>query len=929
MAQSTVTNDGIQLYVPGTYTSAKVEPASGSVASLGVVTIIGEANEGPSWQQEAQLEDNAFTPDQLAEVIQKYGSGNIVEAFLKLGAAANDPNIVGAVSLIRILKTNNSQAASGTISRPGFGTYATLTASKRGEPGNLIKWRSEVSVQESAPDTGSFSYAPFYAGSVAMGIRTNGGAQKSITISSLESPTALATAIEDLPYGILATGGQEAEPLTGKSGLTLTAAAPTASTLVITLQSSNLWAPAPAVGDTLVIPSTGQFGAATTSTIAGGSSENVASYIVTGVTNTASSATITCARITAGSCVAIGGVVSAGEKDIITYKPLRIRNFTGSDRDSNVGISGQYTILSNDGTNVVVQIPVGQSWAAQPQAGDQIRVSAAFGGLTAGFYQVTSATSSTVSFYRLSNGSAGTTTLPPNIVSPITSSTEPFEVRKSTIDGLGKSMEITGSLESTFLNSSTLAGAGLSNTLQTSSAEQQNLFTISKQSLSQSFASGGEIMLSVGSTSASSSIEVGSSGITFKVGASTIFSTSYSQFKTLSDLVSYINSQTGWSASLGSNRFQSIRPSSLDRGTYSATGASGFAPARLKRDASSWFEAVSGSTLATPSLSSQSGQPEVSTPDKFLSGGTKAGSTSAEVIAAVDACEALTTNFIVPLFSRDADADIADGLTESSSTYAIDAINAYVKSHAIKMSAVEMRSNRLGLGSKRASYSACKDAAGSLSSFRFGLAFQDVKTVSADGSIKQFQPWMTAVVAAGMSAAAGYKGIVKKFANVSGLISPFGDFNPRNPGNAKDALKSGLLVMEPVNTGGFRWMSDQLTYTADNNFVYNSIQAVYLVDLIILTLNDRYDRAAVGQSVADISADTALGILAGEMFNYKRLKWIAASDGDGGLPAPEGYRNAKANIKGGTLSISCEIFLANLLYFVPIYLSISQVTQEA
>lgn len=924
MAQSTVTNDGIQLVNPGTYVSTKVQAGQGNIAAAGVVTLVGEADEGPGWQDESSIEDVAFTPDQYADVLLKYGSGRLVEAFRQCIAAANDPNIVGAVNLVRMVKTNRSVAASGMLSRIGFGDFASLSALRRGAPGNLIKYRSEVGKAEVAPDTASFSYAPALAGSTSLKLRINGGAQKSVTISAKQAPDTVAAAIEDVNLGILATGGSRAEPLSGKVALSLSASAPDTSTLVIQLQTGNLWNPAPAAGDTLVIPAVGDYGAVASSVIAGGSNENVGSYIVTGVVNTAALATITCKRVTGTGCIAASGAVSAAEDDIIVFKPLRIRNASGMDREANVGISGQYTIVSNDGTNVVVQIPSAQAWNAQPQVGDQLVVKTAFGGLNAGFYAVTAASSSTVSFYRLSNGSAGSTALPANIVSPIVAGSEPFYVMKPVIDGLGKSMEILGSLESIFLNSSTQSGAGLSNSLLVSASEYQNVFTISKQSLSEAFSVGGEIMISIGSTAASAKVEVSASSIDLKVGATVVLSALFSQIKTLTDLADIINAQSDWSAAVSSARFGLVNPSKLDRGVFDAVGAAGLRPARLKRDASQWAAIVSGSTLAAPALVGQSGLPEAISPDRFLSGGSKQGSSSADVVAAIDAVEKLDTNFVNTLFSRDASEDINDGLTESASTYTIDAINAYLSAHAIKMSAVKMRKNRLAIASKRAAYADIKEASGELSNFRCALAFQDVKSVAPDGTIQQFHPWMAGVVAAGMSAAAGYKGIVKKFANVTGIVSPMGDFNPRNPGESEDALKSGLLFMESVSTGGFRWVSDQTTYSVDNNFVYNSIQACYISDLITLTLIDRFDRAAVGQSVADITAGGALGILAGEMFNFKRLKWIAASD-----DAPEGYKNAKARLRGGVLELYCEIKLAGLIYFVPIYLTVSQVQQEA
>jgi hypothetical protein len=203
------------------------------------------------------------------------------------------------------------------------------------------------------------------------------------------------------------------------------------------------------------------------------------------------------------------------------------------------------------------------------------------------------------------------------------------------------------------------------------------------------------------------------------------------------------------------------------------------------------------------------------------------------------------------------------------------------------------------------------------------MAWAKMKDVSSDGTIKTFPAWYKAAKTAGLSAVAGYKGIVKKFVACSGVVYPAG-FDPRKRGDLEDALESGLLIIEPVNTGGFRYVSDQTTYNIDNNFVYNSIQAVYLADLISLTLIQNGDLVLVGKSVAQVGASVARGFIKTQMDNFLRLNWIARSD-----DAPLGYRNLSVQLQGGVLFISVEVKLAGLIYFVPISLAISEVTQAA
>lgn len=919
MAQAYTTVDGITLIDPGTYVSLTVQSGQGNSASAGVVTLIGEADEGPGFLDESDLSQVAYTPDQYGRVLAKYGSGRLVDAFAKVITAANDPNILGAVSLVRLVKTNMSSPATGALAldKKGAPEYASAKARRQGSPGNLITYKSDIAQAEVAPSTGLFSYAPALSGSTQLALRANGGNKLSVAISAKEAPDTLVAAMESVALGIQANGGHR-KLVTPSSGLTLTAAVIDTETLSVTLQSGSQWANVPAIGDSAVIPANTDYGAAQLSCIAGAGSANVGSYVVTGVVNTPTSAVLTLKKIsTVGALIAASGSASADLKDLICFSQIEVKNQSGDARQSMQDVNGTYSVLLNDGSKIQVQTPAGKFWNANPKIGDIMAVAAIFGGIQVGFYQITDATDNTLSATRISEGSSGSGTSTPSYASGV----EPLVVLAAQKTGTGKTLSTEGDVSAIFLDASG-EDAGLSNARLISAAEYINQITIAKGNISNAYEGGGDVILEVGYAGDNASIVVGDDQIDFKVGATIKFSCTYKQFKTMLDLANYISSQTGWSGSVTTARFNANAPSSLDKNTYLASGLSSQKNARIKRDAADWLSNVNADGLVVWEAEA-SGLPEANDSAQFLHNGAKNGTTSAAFTTAIDACEKLTTNFIVPLVSVDADADIAAGETESSSTYTADAVNEYLKSHVNKMSAIEMRANRQAIGSLQAAYADVKEEAGVIAAFRFGLAFQPFKGQTSDGQPKMFQPWMSAVDAAGMSAAAGYKGIVKKFANCSGIGAVDG-WDPASPGDRKDALKAGLLFMEKVPTGGFRWVSDQTTYSVDNNFVYNSLQAVYISDLITLTLIDQFDRLVVGKSVAEITAAAALSILEAQMFNFKRLRWIAASD-----DAPKGYKNQNADLQGGALVLSCEIKLAGLIYFVPISLLASQVQQSA
>lgn len=934
MAQSFTTNSGITLKIPGTYVEQQVRANQGGIAAAGVVTLIGEADEGPGYLEEKSLDANGFAPDDIASVISKYGSGRLVDAFREIVAAAADPNIVGAVSLVKLVKTNPSTYAEAILARAGFGNYASVMARRAGMPGNLIQYQSAVSVPEVAPTTGLFSYVPHYSATpVAFSLRQNGSALDSFSIAQLTDGPAFAAAIEDLSTGTLAVGGVEKLPLTGKSG-NISLAVVSAPNGIITISLPGLIDAdqLPEVGDSLVIPLNGDFGASADSVLKGAANANRAAYIVTAVNNSSGTSTITAKRINtpsgAPSPAAVSATAITQVEEFICYSQVEVRNMTGMDRQATVGLSAVTLNCTSNTADGQIVMTINQPWAARPNVGDILKFTATTAGVTAGWYQVTASTDQSLTAQRLSNGTSGTTGTS-NISGPIAQGSQPFYAYKPTIDGLGKSMEIVSGTSATIARNpqSTAAASWTSgNPLLTSASEYENAFTISRDTATDTFLSGGDIVASFSCEDESATMVIGATQIDFKIGATIEFSCKYKQFPTLKNIVDYVNSQPGFYAETKAAQFDLIASSSLDRGTFnlSASQPADNQPARIKRDASEFISNTSGSGLATTALEgAQSGLPEAVSPAQFLHGGTKAGSTSAAFVNAIGACEGVDTNFIVPLVSRDASEDILDDETESDSTYSIDAINAACKSHVIQMSALKARKNRMAIVSYKDTYDAVKQAAGQMASFRVGLTFQDVNVLGGDGTIQQFQPWMGAVVAAGMQSAAGYKGIVKKFANISGIVDPSG-FQSGKPSSLEDALTAGLLILESVRTGGFRWVSDQLTYSVDNNFVYNSLQAVYIADLMALTLIQNFDLAVVGKSVAEISAAAALAFLDSQMFNFLRLRWIAPSD-----DAPRGYKNASVKLVGGVMQIYLEAKLAGLIYFVPIMFEISEVQQTA
>lgn len=494
---------------------------------------------------------------------------------------------------------------------------------------------------------------------------------------------------------------------------------------------------------------------------------------------------------------------------------------------------------------------------------------------------------------------------------------DPANYRK----GWGKSLEIIDSTPGD------LALINVSEGLYTSSAESEVEVSIVRPdiNLNETLEAKGQIALQIGYNGTTATLTISGTSLTTTVtgGAGTNLSVDLKQYATVADLVSYINSQTDYTAAATAAGAQ-MSPADLDNVSaigICSTGA-GLRPGRVKRSLKNFKDVVNTSSAVEFEAAEVEGLPAPMATAVFLANGSKGSTTAASYVDAMTKLEGIATNFVVPLFSRDASEDIADGLTESSSTYTIDAIHASTKNHVLLMSTPKLKRHRVAILSYKGTFSEAQAKAATLASFRTYLAFQDVDQVDSKGVVQTYQPWYAAAIAAGMQAAGFYKSFTNKLANVISYRDPSG-FDSGSPGDVETALLAGLMTLQAA-TAGVKWVSDQSTYGLDSNFVYNSLQAVYAADILALDLAESFQTTFVGQSLADVDAATALAFLASRMQIYRQLKLIAASD-----DAPVGYKNESIVINGPIMDVKVEVKLATTIFFIPITLEISQVQQSA
>lgn len=487
--------------------------------------------------------------------------------------------------------------------------------------------------------------------------------------------------------------------------------------------------------------------------------------------------------------------------------------------------------------------------------------------------------------------------------------------------GYGKSFELIET------NAGDLALLGHAEGTTISSAEPEVQLDITRQdiSLNESFNISADIAFTIGYEGTTATATITDTALTTTVtgGAGANLTLDLADYTTLRDLADYINSQTGYTAEAVSEYSQKS-PTELDDVTAAgicSTGA-GEQPGRIKRAAKAFSDTANTSARLSFTATATSGLPDAMTVPEFLSGGDTGSTSSANIISALTAAEAINVNFVLPLFSRDAADDITDSLTDSASTYSIDSIHAATKNHVLKMSTAKIKRHRQGALSYWGTYAESKTKAGTAANARLTMTMQRSSQVDSAGATTSFLPWHTSAIAVGMQTAGFYKAIIGKFANVITFEDPTG-FDSGNPGQIEDAIESGLLFLEKLITGNV-WTSDQTTYGRDTNFVYNSMQAMYTGDLVSLDLTAAFQRAFVGQSLADVSAATGISFIASKMDAYRKQKLIAPS-----ADAPLGFKDPKVTITAPVMRVSVGIKLATAILFVPINIEFSQVELAA
>jgi hypothetical protein len=861
-----------------------------------------------------------------SDVAQYYGDGPIVDAAHMLFSQQVSPVFTGSVNRVYCYKTNQSTQASRSVVQ-GSLQYGTISAMAQGTSGNLISTQILTGNPIAYPSTTfhwlmntSSVVTQISASGVLLGTRTSGtGSRPQDIVSSLATIA-----------GITATGGTFYEVIgpdqidtssktaTNRTGTATNSGTSWSARLGFTVSGSNLSQITLSaytsvdgttytagvftgndinninVGDILYIPPA--------SSLAGTGNKNSAScYLISAVSASGITATKITNQVQAvvdlpNTVVPSSSTVASGDQQLVAsaefmiYRPITITTNLAPipgdglsleicttnggqgyvERSINYGsfvspvsssvALGASVSLTVTGTQGIFSIQNG-SWQNVPKPGSilwvaQQNILSGANSANNGAWIVTAAGSTSITTTKASGSGISVA------VTNLNSIINPFDIQAPMISTAVSGVLILPAFEPTVYVSASRQSDGLS--FPTSTV-------------------GGRIVLELGYAGTSGTVNIDlnnflSTTVTGGTGTN-ITKLNLGAYKTMGDLIKYLNSLTGYVARVSNNQYLSLSPFDvLDQVTgvgicSGFIGAAQTYPGRLKADAYDFrnlFDLNTGlmSFTFTKASIRVSGLPSVDPVTVFLTGGTQGSTANIDIANGFDAGLKIEASQVIPLFSRDAALDIADGMTDSASTYTIDSIVSALLSHVNTASNGDYRKERLGLSSYRESFAVTKNVSSKLSGPRINMFFQDVNAVGSDGNLSWFLPWMgSCMIAAGRTQAALGQSMCRKafactdvrhlgggsiFSSSSNM-----DFDPDLKSDQEDAILAGLIFLRPVTGAGQRMESpDASTYVSLSNdpkeWFYSRTNVEFVADEVIKTTRSTVDNF-IGQTTVDVS----------------------------------------------------------------------------
>ncbi|NIU02216.1 MAG: hypothetical protein GWN01_15340 [Nitrosopumilaceae archaeon] len=306
----------------------------------------------------------------------------------------------------------------------------------------------------------------------------------------------------------------------------------------------------------------------------------------------------------------------------------------------------------------------------------------------------------------------------------------------------------------------------------------------------------------------------------------------------------------------------------------------------------------------------------------FMSGAAKGASTNSNFQNGFDALLAERCNTVVPLISRDATDLASDGLTDSSSTFEVDAVNLQAVTHCITASNTKNRSERNCYVSVKDTFANTQTAAQDINSERASMLFQDVEVLNSNGNLAVLEPWAASCILAGIQAGtdvgtpATFKGI-----NVNSISHS--DYNSKTQIDL--AIDAGLTPLEERDSGGFRVVVHNTTYSTDANFVFNRVHVLEAADTVAYNLRQQLEAIFVGTKGRTGTADAIYNTIVSIMQSFLDADIIVGDDTNAG----KGFKDLTVVLNGNAAEVDITITPVQGIDFILATIRLDNVRQTA
>lgn len=351
---------------------------------------------------------------------------------------------------------------------------------------------------------------------------------------------------------------------------------------------------------------------------------------------------------------------------------------------------------------------------------------------------------------------------------------------------------------------------------------------------------------------------------------------------TIASLVDQINSFNGGAAYVATVQYPNGNLATTDLDFYNAVHIEGVAIS-LKRDIADLVAQVNVlSALASAErISNIYGTLAVVTSYVFFTGGTNGVSTNTNYSDGFEAFKEIRAEIVVPLISQDIGAA------------SIDVVNALADAHAAYSWSAAGRSPRQAFVSKLCSKTQLKAAAQALNSGYTSIFGEDIRALNPSSEFVWFDPWAQACIAAAMQAGSTVgEPITFKHGLVNNIRVRDGSWNPRV--DFSEMIDAGVTFMEAVDSGGFRFVVGNTTYSTDSSFVWNRMSVVEAVGYLYYDLMVNLEAEFTGTKAKTGSATAIANLIKSRMEIYLTNEIIVGDDLNKGL----GFKNLKTQLGG-------------------------------